>query len=75
MPHSASAGLLRFCSKANSSNRPPITVMNSVTANSVGTSRMTWETIMVGIASPPHPFAGDTRVNSGTFLRANCWFA
>jgi hypothetical protein len=33
--------------------------MNSVTANSVGTSRTTWETITVGIASPPRPFAGD----------------
>jgi hypothetical protein len=59
MPHSASAGVLRFCRKANSRNRPPITVMNSVTANRVGTSRTTWETMTVGIVSPPHPFAGE----------------
>ena len=59
MPHSASAGSLRFCSHENSISAPLITVMNAVTAHSVGTSRTTWETITVGIASPPHPFAGE----------------
>jgi len=49
-------GLVIHRCKANSSNKPPTRVMNSVTANRVGTSMTTWETIAVGIASPPHPF-------------------
>ena len=36
MPHSASAGSLRFCSHENSISAPLITVMNAVTAHSVG---------------------------------------
>ena len=67
MPHSASAGSLRFCSHENSISAPLITVMNAVTAHSVGKLIRKFGLAKIGTARPPRRPSAGVRV-----LTAQC---